>query len=445
MALTNQFSLSLELTNLVPFGSLLTSAGRGMLNLMREIQQSGSDIVTEADLAEIFGRNRIEARFASSFRTAVRKSVIHKISDVAELVIEAGGPTVRRGLVEPAYFSTILQLSLLIYTHDLAQLSRCLAKAIEKRAEGATEPVGVPRHDALKGTLRACREQTSGFMWELFLLPVEKKLAHFTGPEGPWITRQIPVPILRALLDSFTAVQYLPESRYIHIETYSGLVPIVVWAHHVLGLTVRVDGNVDGEVSEVRFGSGFESVYIHTCHARPKASLLNETQDLLFQVSVSDEDLRLDSACRQTVLGYGIRCLELGQFKDDMIKGLAHAVVTSCISLVKSEASRRATIGAEYREKDFCPSVQRVLAVGRILFPNYDSMFDDLDLDSEQPCLALSEWTRETLPENLAHEAFTHTSRLVFCRQLGHLHDAPTRLIWCRQGALSPLPPAKCH
>ena len=198
-------------------------------------------------------------------------------------------------------------------------------------------------------------------------------------------------------------MQYLPESRYIHIETYSGLVPIVVWAHHVLGLTVRVDGNVDGEVSEVRFGSGFESVYIHTCHARPKASLLNETQDLLFQVSVSDEDLRLDSACRQTVLGYGIRCLELGQFKDDMIKGLAHAVVTSCISLVKSEASRRATIGAEYREKDFCPSVQRVLAVGRILFPNYDSMFDDLDLDSEQPCLALSEWTRETLPENLAH------------------------------------------
>ena len=183
MALTNQFSLSLELTNLVPFGSLLTSAGRGMLNLMREIQQSGSDIVTEADLAEIFGRNRIEARFASSFRTAVRKSVIHKISDVAELVIEAGGPTVRRGLVEPAYFSTILQLSLLIYTHDLAQLSRCLAKAIEKRAEGATEPVGVPRHDALKGTLKLAVSKLVGscgscffFLWKknLLILPVPK-------------------------------------------------------------------------------------------------------------------------------------------------------------------------------------------------------------------------------------------------------------------------------
>ena len=133
MAFTNQFSLSLELTKFIPFGSVITNASRGVLHLMRELQDSGSDMITEADLAEVFGRNRIDGKFESTFRTAVKKSVIHKVSEIAELVLEAGaGPTVRRSLSEPAYFSTILQLSLLTYTHDLSQLARCLAKALEK-------------------------------------------------------------------------------------------------------------------------------------------------------------------------------------------------------------------------------------------------------------------------------------------------------------------------
>lgn len=402
MAFTNQFSLSLELTKLVPFGSLLSGASRGMLHLMRELKDSGSDIVTEADLAEVFGRNRIEEKFASTFRTAVKKSAIHKISDVAELVIEAGaGPTVRRSLGDSAYFSTVVQLSLLTYTHDLSHLARCLAKALEKRAEGATEPVGLPRHDALKGTLRACREQTSGFMWELFLIPVEKKLnelSGFAGSDGPWLNRQLPVPVLQALLDSFTAVQYLPDNRFIHIEASFGLAAIVVWAHHLLGLTVCVQGLE----SVVRFGDGVESLRINTLATKAKASLFNETQDLIFRVVASNEDLPLQPTCRHPILGYGIRSLGIAGFGTEVIKNLAHITVTSCISLIQIESARKATPDINQREQDICPSAERVLSVAKMLFPNHDDIFDEIDLTINQPCLAPSDWKRDMLPENLA-------------------------------------------
>lgn len=406
MAFTNQFSLSLELTRFIPFGSLITNASRGMLHLMRELQNSGSDMITEADLAEVFGRNRIEPRFESTFRTAVKKSVIHKISEVAELVIEAGaGPTVRRSLSEPAYFSTILQLSLLTWTHDLSQLARCLAKALEKRAEGATAPVALPRYDALKGTLRACREQTSGFWWELILLPVDEKLADIVFGEGPTLTRPIPIAVLQALLDSFTAVQYLPENRFLHIESFRGISTIVVWAHHVLGLTVCVEG----DNSTVRFGDGFESVFIDARN-RPgsemKASLLNETQDLLFQVAETAEDLPLDGAYRHPVLGYGTRVLELQNFHKE-IQVIANAAVSSCINLVRMESERTYDINVDRREKNMCPSAQRVVAVGKMLFPN---VVENLNIDEEQPCLATS--VRE-LEENLARHLRVHDSSLV--------------------------------
>lgn len=406
MAFTNQFSLSLELTKLIPFGSLVTTAGRGALHLMRELQDSGSDIITEADLAEVFGRNRIEGKFESTFRTAVKKSVIHKISEVAELVIEAGaGPTVRRSLNEPRYFATILQLSLLTYTHDLSQLARCLAKALEKRAEGATTPVALPRYDALKGTLRACREQTSGFPWELILLPVERRLVDIVSGEGPTITRPIPVAVLQALLDSFTAVQYLPESRFIHIESLFGISSIVVWAHHVLGLTVCVAGFN----STVRFGEGFESVFIDTrSRAEVKASLLNETKDLHFQVTHSDEDLPLDPACRHPVLGYGTRVLELRNSHMDIIEGVANATVTSCISLVQKESQRAYNDDVDRREKNMCPSAQRVVAVGKMLFLNNHDILENLNLDNEQPCPATSTWELDMLPENLARHLRVH-------------------------------------
>lgn len=354
MAFTNQFSLSLELTKSIPFRSLITNASRGVLPSMRVLQDSSLDMITEADPAEVFGRNRIDRKFESTFRTAVKKSVIHEISEVAELVLEAGaGPTVWRSLSEPAYFSTILQLSLLPHIRDLSQFAQCLTKALEKRAKGATASVALPRYDALKGTLRACREQTSGFLWELQLLPVDKKFANIVSGEGPTITRPIPVAILQALLDSFAAVQYLPENRFIHIESLFGISTIVEWAHHVLGLTV----SVEGDNSTVRFGDGFESVVIDArSRGVTKASSLNETKDLVFQVADSADDLPLEVFYQHPVLVYGTRVLELHDFHMDIIEGVANANVTSCISLIQKESKRTRNIDVDRREKTCAPS-----------------------------------------------------------------------------------------
>ena len=241
----------------------------------------------------------------------------------------------------------------------------------------------------MKGTLRACREQTSGFLWELQLLPVEEKLADIVSGEGPTLTRPIPVAVLQALLDSFTAVQYLPENRFIHIETFWGIGTIVLWAHRVLGLTVCVEG----DNSTVRFGDGFESVVIDArSRGVTKASLLNETKDLVFQVTESDEDLPLEATCRHPVLGYGTRVLELHNFHSDIIEGIAHATVTSCISLVQQESERTKNIDVDRREKNMCPSAQRIVAVGKLLFLNNDDVLDNLNIDNEQPSLATSMW-----------------------------------------------------
>ena len=145
MALSSQFSLSLELTKLLPFGPLANVAGSAFWKVMKELQHSGSSVVTEEELAQVLGRNRIDHLFASSFRTAVQHSMLNKITGIAELFIEAGaGPTVRRSLTEQAYFSTIVQLSLLSWTHELERLADGLARAFRNRAVDAPDPDTVP-------------------------------------------------------------------------------------------------------------------------------------------------------------------------------------------------------------------------------------------------------------------------------------------------------------
>lgn len=393
MAFTNQFSLSLELTKFIPVGPILNSAGRGLAGLVRELQVSGSDIVTEQDLAGVFGRNRIEQLFASTFRTAVKQSLIHKVSDLAELVIEAGaGPTVRRSLNEPAYFSTVVQLSLLSWTQSLTQLAKSLSIALERRAQGSTEYVDLPSYDALKGTLRACREQTSGFMWELFFSAVDEQLTGVFGSLERHERRPVPTAILQALLDSFTAVQHLPEHTLLRIRTVHGVSTVIIWAHHVLGLTVAVQTNQ----SIIRFGPGTETVYID-CRSHIKshssiieASLMSETNDLLFRVVESKEDddtSLLVPTGRYPLLGYGNKILELEVYEAELWEAFVYEIVTSCISLVQKEFEIQTSINVTRKGKDICPSAYQVLEVGKMLFPKNLTLLDSLDLRIKQPCL----------------------------------------------------------
>ncbi|KAL8736041.1 MAG: hypothetical protein Q9166_000603 [cf. Caloplaca sp. 2 TL-2023] len=400
MAIGSQFSLSLELTKLVPFGSLVNAAGHGLVRLLRDIQASGSDFITEEDLAQVFGRNQVEPLFASTFRTAVKHSVIHQISDIAELVFEGGaGPTVKRSLNEPGYFAMVVQLSLLTYTHELTSLTRALTKSFERRAQGASEYVPPPRYDALKGALRAVREQTCGFMWELVLSAVERKLY----PTIAWTDgslyrlRAIPQVIIQALLDSFTAIQHLPEHTYLRIRCRVGVPTVVVWAHQVLGLSIKVDFNDETHI----FGDEPASIYIDgDTQGSPEVALLNETDDPFFQLSTAVGDPTLVPVSQHPIRDYGTMSLRLLDDDLDREKHMVHDIVTSCVTIARERNKDRdfetqEPVGPkhEYRiptSLSFFPTVKRILSASRLLFSSHVDVIDAISLDSELPCLARS-------------------------------------------------------
>lgn len=75
MAFSNQFSLSLELTRLLPLGPAINLFGGAMTKLARELTAYGSDIVVEEDLAAFFGRLKTCQHFEKTFRMAVGVTV----------------------------------------------------------------------------------------------------------------------------------------------------------------------------------------------------------------------------------------------------------------------------------------------------------------------------------------------------------------------------------
>ncbi|KAI9870139.1 MAG: hypothetical protein M1830_004638, partial [Pleopsidium flavum] len=419
MALQSQFNLSVELTNLIPFGPLLSTASRGLIHLLRDIRKSGSDIVAEEDLAEVFGRNRIEARFASTFRTAVRTSAIHKLSEIADIVLEAGaGPTVKRSLNEQAYLSTVIQLSLLTWTHELDSLARALATALERRVQGADGYRNFPDQETLKGTLRACREQTSGFPWELICVPVETRLKDVGYVNKPYEARPIPFAILQALLDAFTAVQYFPDERLIRMETWQGVVTIVIWAHHLLGFTVAVC--CEGE--SVRFGQGADQVTID-CELRatedghPSIALLNAAQEVHFSLSTDPiGDLPLDSTCRHPALGYGNRLLSFDIEDNAVVRELAHRVVASCLLVTREATKEQHATGTLNSRYFLIPSTQRVLESGSLLFEDLDYSSSSLERLLQEPCLARCSWDPHEIPAILETYVKIHASSVATMR-----------------------------
>ena len=91
------------------------------------------------------------------------------------------------------------------------------------------------------------------------------------GYEANKAPLDFPPFVLQGLLDMFPMVQTLPSDRLIHIQIPvgegmdSGTSTLVVWAHHVLGLTVVVrPRSSDGQLNRsIRFGTPeLEQVFI---------------------------------------------------------------------------------------------------------------------------------------------------------------------------------------
>lgn len=330
MPLSSQFQLSLELTSLIPFGA------RDILKFARALQRSGSDLVAEDDLVQIFGRNKLEERFESTFKTVIQDSSQNTLlSQALDIVIEGGaGPSVQRALKHREHFATIVQLSMLLWIHERQTLTSALLTAMRRRIQGA--PPGentwsVPGETALLGFLRACDEQTGAFPWQRWFDGVSLKLGIVGRRTADVSSVVIPVCILQGLLDMLTAVQSFPEDRIVYVEGFKGVVSIVTWAYCLLGLTVSAKMKSD----TVSFGEGNPSVIIDATDewGQSRVCLFDASHELVLAVG-EDEDEEIESEVKFAAKGYGIKVLKRASADMNVVSRVAHfsLAIARCIA-----------------------------------------------------------------------------------------------------------------
>ena len=283
MVFTTQFALSLELARLLPaIGQATNSAADAIMRRARDLRHSGSDIVVEEDLANVFGRCRISLTLSSSFKTVITKSTSN-VPLVERITLQGGpGPTVIRALQETPYFAMVVQLSLLVWTFHANYLATAIADALRNRLEGAPTSSllqNSPERGGILKVLKACESQTSAFNWNMMLDAVSRTLG-YNPNKAPL---DFPPFVLQGLLDMLPMVQTLPNDRMLHIQIpvgenlESGISTLVVWAHHILDLTVIVrPRGINGHLPKViRFGnSDSEQVLIEEIAADHEATIV---------------------------------------------------------------------------------------------------------------------------------------------------------------------------
>ena len=281
------------------------------MNRARELRHSGSDIVVEEDLANVFGRCRISPALASSFKTVITTSSSN-VSLLEGIRLQGGpGPTVVRAFQESPYFAMVAQLSLLVWTFHTNYLATALTDSLRKRSEGAPPSSVVqisPDREGILGVLNACESQTSAFNWNMILNTVSTTLG-YQPKRNPM---DFPQFTLQGLLDMIPMAQTLPNDRLIHIQIpvgkgiESGVSALVVWAHHVLDLTVLVRPRKSNGTSsnDVRFGgSGVEQVFIEEVDGEDEAIIIlldSQKEHLLTIKPEPDADFDLIGAVRRT-------------------------------------------------------------------------------------------------------------------------------------------------
>ncbi|CAF9906568.1 MAG: hypothetical protein GOMPHAMPRED_004788 [Gomphillus americanus] len=373
----SQFSVSVELTKLVPFVPLVKLASQGALTLVRSLSKTGSDLVVEHDLAAMFGRLRIEEHFARTFKTAVTVSKIHPIAAGLEIVLQAGaGPTVVHAVQQAPFFSMLVQLSALLWAHDATYLARCLLKIMTDKKQGNSDDV--PDEIPVVGTLRCIREQTCGYLWILEFLAIQTILIEEVGllPQDAQ-NQAIDKVVLATLIEGLPMLQSLPEDRSLLIRTKSGLSTIILWAFKILGLSVDVAKWDDSSSSFKRhqFGPDTPGVIIRFMEIGDQSSavVLNRTNDLIFESSHESLEAvgQLWPSHRHTLAGFG----EAYWRKYVHLTGLSprplstFALEVAQNTLISAERARNAARERVLWKAEYFPSSQKIIAICMTLFP----------------------------------------------------------------------------
>ena len=428
MAFSNQFALTLELTRLLPpIGWAADKASSAIMSRARELRQSGSDIVVEEDLVNVFGRCKISDTLTSSFRVIVAKSSSN-VPLLEAITLSGGpGPTVIRALQETPYFAMVVQISLLVWTFNTRYLATALTEALRRRSEGAPSSSGLlssPDRQGILGVLHACESQTSAFNWNMMLNAVSTTL----GYEADKAPIDFPHFVLQGLLDMFPMVQTLPSDRLIHIQIPlgedrdSGTSTLVVWAHHVLGLTVVVRPRSDGQSNRsIRFGTpDLEQVFIDEVPTddEPFITLLDAQREHLLTIRPEpDAEYGLIGSVRRipargwgnSLLADALRNFKIFRTPSQAVIEDLQTVTTAFAfvvakNLVKDDSHRNLGYDTEKERNAMRYDVdeQRLLQASRFLFDNPHISRGSIDSFLRQcPLKALD----ERLPRPLALDA----------------------------------------
>ena len=212
----SQFSLSLELSQITP--PILQQGRTVLIETIKAIQISGSNYLTETQLAAVFGRSLIQPRFADKLRRLVEAPGVYNFASLLRLVLESGpGPTIKYAFKRgnDAYFSMVVHMSLLSLIYTENSLADALSNALGEMT--SKEASDVPRSEHLRGTIRSIAEQACGFDWEIWLTSMELKWSYPTE----W--RAIPYGTLAGLIKVLPLVYRFPDSYILDIKAKQGV------------------------------------------------------------------------------------------------------------------------------------------------------------------------------------------------------------------------------
>jgi hypothetical protein len=164
-------------------------------------------------------------------------------------------------------------------------------------------------YDALLGTLRACKEQTVSYPWDLQLQAIEETITAKLPRLCRFSSRDLPACILEGCLDFFRLAQSLPKDRLVRIKTHTGYATLAAWAHKVSGLTVTILDHQGDESISATFGAGEDNVVIVVGGPNINISLLDGSSEELFQFVSSPDDPVIGAEERCLVAGIGARLL----------------------------------------------------------------------------------------------------------------------------------------
>ena len=395
--------ISLEISRIKPIRDVMGSMYTAVLDYGRKCRLSGSDVVVEEDLVMLLGRVLVCPELEDEYKRKVRIQSFVQLYQGCEVRLDAGaGPTVQEALRHHDRLATVIQLSMLAYFHNRLQLARTLSRIIAKRHLAQIQDAQPsPGEFGIAKVLESTSAQTCAFSWHIYSQHVEDKLRS-SIPNFRYrreYSRLSGNTILGAV-DFFCLVQSLPEDRRITLSSQAGCIPLILWAHSILQLTIIIKL---AEHDDVVFGQSAEPhIYIRwidigSDQELPSAQMRLHDRNMEVYIDLKgyqDETERrfpMATEERHPVRGYGTTFLKR-LLNVNLLIPEGHAVYEDAAKFVTMYAIRCAENlrfehevhkNPKYQELFRQPirrDIGRIVTVGRVVFDGLPFDLDSISL-----------------------------------------------------------------